>query len=336
MRRNNIILAVVTMSACGGGIDAPLPLFSPATDSERVFSEVAYDTLWAIGGPGDTLLAMPAFPRAYGNHGLVFFDIQSQSVRLLGDDGTVSWSYGKVGEGPGELLNVRAIDVRERDGAVILVDSGNQRVLTLNSNGEIVDEVPLSVGGIVHSVSVLSDDDLALFASREPHWQVWNRDGIRGNSGAPDAMQDMSFLQFQGRTTLWKSDKWVFGLGLGNGWFVFQDTAVIGVYPFVEHTQFAEIRTVRQGLSRTSYMVNRPPSSARSLSVRGDTLHVLFGGHSSSAGRLLDKHDLNTGQYLETNLLPHYANRAIVGANGTVFTITSADLYPRIVALISR
>ena len=336
MRRNSIILVLVTTTACGGEIGAPTPLFGPSTDSERVFSEVAYDTLWAIGGPGDTLLAMPAFPRAYGAHGLVFFDIQSKSVHRVGDDGTVHWSYGKVGEGPGEILNVRAIDVRERDGAVILVDSGNQRMLTLNMHGELVDEVPMPVGGVAHSASVLSHDDIALFSSRDPHWQVWSGDEMRRDGGVPDEIQDMSFLQLQGRTTHWENDKWVFGLGHGNGWFVFQDTAVVGVYPFVEHTDFPEVRYVREGLSRTSYMVNRPPSSARSLSVRGDTLHVLFGGQSSSSGRLLDKHDLNTGQYLETTLLPHYANRAIVGANGTVFTITSADLYPSVVALTSR
>ena len=336
MRRDNTFLAVVTMAACGGGIDTPSSLFAPANDSERVFSDVAYDTLWVNGGPGDTLLAMPTFPLAYGTHGLLFFDLQSQSVLLLGDDGTVRWSYGKPGEGPGELLNVRAIDVRERDGAVILVDSGNQRMLTLNANGELVNEVPLPARGVVHSLSLLSDGDIALFSSRQPHWQVWNGERMRRNSGVPDEIQDMSFLQIQGRTTPWKDDKWVFGLGLGNGWFVFQDTVAIGVYPFVEHTPFPEVRHVREGLSRSSHMVNRPASSARSLSVRGDTLYVLFGGHSSSSGRLLDKHDLNTGEYLETNLLPHYANRAIVGANGTVFTITSAELYPTIMALIPR
>lgn len=336
MRRDRIALVVVTISGCGGGIDGTSQLFSPATNGERVFSEVVYDTLWAIGGPSDTLLAMPAMPRPYGTHGLVFFDIQSQSVHRVGEDGAVHWSYSKVGEGPGEMLNVRALDVRERDGAVILVDSGNQRILTLDANGEVIDEVPLPVGGIVHSASVLSDDDIALFSSRHPHWQVWNGDEVRGSSGIPHEIQEMSSLQFQGRTTPWKKDKWVFGFGLGNGWFVFQGTAVTGVYPFVEHTDFPEVRYTRQGLSRISYMVNRPPSSARSLSVRGDTLHVLFGGHGSSAGRLLDKHDLNTGQYLETSLLPHYANRAIVGANGTVFTITSADLYPSIVALTYR
>jgi hypothetical protein len=248
----------------------------------------------------------------------------------------VRWSYGRVGEGPGELLNVRAIDVREHDGAVILMDSGNQRMLTLNADGELIREVPLPVRGVVHSMSVLSDGRVALFSSREPHWQVWDGERIRSGSGVPGALYDMSFLQIQGRTTLWKKDKWIFGLGLGNGWIAFHDTSAVGVHPFVEYTPFPEIRTVRNGLSRASHMVNRPPSSARSLSVRGDTLHVLFGGHSQSAGRLLDKYDLNTGDYLETDLLPHYANRAIISANGTVFTVRSADLYPRIVALISQ
>lgn len=336
MRPENLILAAVTITACSGGIDAPNSLFSPANDGERVFSGRAYDTLWVVGGPEDTLLAMPSFPRPYGKHGLVFFDLQNQSIHLLGDDGSLRWSYGKVGEGPGELLNVRAIDVREQDGAVLLVDSGNQRMLTLNASGQLVDEVPLPVRGVVHSMSVLTDGNIALFSSRGPHWQVWNGDKMRAESGVPHGLQEMSFLQIQGRTTPWREDRWVFGLGLGNGWIAFQDTSAMGVYPFVEHTPFPEIRTVRNGLSRSSMMVNRPPSSARSLSVRGDTLHVLFGGHSLSAGRLLDKYDLITGEYLETDLLPHYANRATAGANGTVFTIRSADLYPTIVALTSR
>ena len=44
--------------------------------------------------------------------------------------------------GPGELKSVRALDVRD-DGAVVLVDSGNRRVVTLDAVGQRVSEVPL-------------------------------------------------------------------------------------------------------------------------------------------------------------------------------------------------
>ncbi len=333
MRGSNFILTVLVLSACSGGLSQPTALFAPTDNSERVHSDVDYDTLWAIAGPDDTLLAMPSTLRPYGTQGVVYLDLHYGTVNLLGNDGAFQWAYGRRGEGPGELLNVRTFDVRESDGRIVLVDSGNQRILTLDPGGELVDEVPFPISGVVQSASMLSDGNMALWASGAPYWQVWNGSDKRPATGLPDAVQSLSSLQNQGRTAAWKDDNWVFGLGVGNGWFVFQDTTAIGVYPYAEHTNGPEIRYERQGMTRVTYMVERPASSARSLSVRGDTLYLLFGGNSPYSGRMMDKHDLNTGEYLGTDMLPHYANRAIVGTDGTVFTITNSGLFPSIVAL---
>lgn len=66
----------------------------------------------------------------------------------------------------------------------------------------------------------------------------------------------------------------------------------------------------------------------------GDTLFVLFGGEKV-AGWALDKFDLRSGAYLETEVLPHFANMAVVGED-RVFTIEAWDVCPRIVALARR
>ena len=66
-----------------------------------------------------------------------------------------------------------------------------------------------------------------------------------------------------------------------------------------------------------------------------DTLFVLFGGESQLRGRLLDKFDVRSGAYLETDILPHYANEAVVSGS-RVFTIEGWDMFPRIVALARR
>lgn len=309
-------------------------LFSSSDDVERVRSSVVFDTLWAWGGPSDTLLAAPISPRSDGTGGLVFFDPLNQSAYRIGTSGDLLWAWGTKGEGPGELQNVQALDVAA-DGTVVLVDSGNRRVARLSANGRLLDETPVRDGlGIFSSVTALSAGRLAVH-SFQPLLMHWGDEvetaGLPGGLGEPHA------LQHQGQTTRWGVDGWVFGFGAGNGWMRFRGAEVEGVFPYAEHVDFPEVRDVRGGAARggVSRMDRRPVRSGLSLSVVGDTLFVLFGGESRLRGRVLDKFDVRSGAYLETDLLPHFANYAVVDKN-RAFTIEAWDVFPRIVALARR
>ena len=129
---------------------------------------------------------------------------------------------------------------------------------------------------------------------------------------------------------------------VGNGWMAFRGGELLGTYPYVEHVDFPKMREVRNGNSVRRRPVRRPAETGRSLSVVGDTLFVLFGGENESRfrGWVLDKFDMRSGTYLGTDVLPHYANRAVVDGD-RAFTIhfgggSGSALFPRIVALARR
>lgn len=119
------------------------------------------------------------------------------------------------------------------------------------------------------------------------------------------------------------------------GW-CFAGSDLIGVYPYVEHTAFPLVRVFsRLGGLITQTAGGQPVTSGRSVSVVGDTLLVLFGGEEGR-GWVLGRYDVRNGQYLHSDLLPHFSNRAAVGDDGRVFTLYSAGMFPVIVALMRR
>lgn len=328
--RRMLVLAL-TASGCGDGVIEGTDLFSEDDDVARVASEAAFDTLWVVGGADDTLLAAPALVRPDGKNGVVVFDLQSSKAYRFGADGLLHWSWGQRGEGPGEIKNVRALDVLA-DGTVVLVDSGNGRIVSLDAaRGELVTEVPLPAEvGIVRGVSALSGDRLAVHGSRV-FWGVVDAGDVR-EAGSPVGLGELQSLQHQGAVSGWADERWVFGFAVGNGWMVFHGDSLASVHPYIEHLPFPAVRWFRQGARTVRHHVRRPPETGRTLSVIGDTLFVLFGGRGALRGRQIDKYDLRTGEYIESDAIPHYANQAVVSP-GRLFTINNSSLYPTIVAL---
>lgn len=315
-------------------IEAPT-LFSSSDDVERARSSVGFDTLWVFGGASDTLLASPARPRPDGADGIVFFDTRNQVAYRLGANGDLLWSWGSRGEGPGELSLVRAMDVAP-DGTVVLVDSGNRRVVRLSADGRLLAETPVPQGVNVESVAALPDAVLAVTGSDllEPALALWDGDNAV-KVRLPASLQSAHAMHVHGKLARWGDTGWVLGLYAGNGWLTFRGAEPLGVFPYAEHLDIPDVRQVRQGSSISAQPMTRPTETGLSLSVVDDTLFVLFGGKSQLRGRILDKFDVRSGAYLETDLLPHFANFAVVGEN-RVFTVEAWDVFPRIVALSRR
>lgn len=333
--RSFVVAAAIVGTACGGeGVTVAPSLFSSSDDIQRVMSAAEFDTLWVVGGPEDTLLALPSMPRYDGDLGLVFFDLKNHSAYRIGAEGDVLWAWGTKGEGPGEVKNVRGLAVRS-DGSVVLVDSGNRRVVYLSGDGKLLSELPITRTGNFHSVTALSGGRLAVHTS-QPLLGLWDEHDEIIDVRPPARLGETDLLLHHGQTARWRDDGWVFGFGVGNGWMVFREDELLGVHPYVRHSEFPEVRWVRHGFQIFRQTLRRPTSTGRSLSVRGDTLHVLFGGGGRLSGRLIDKYDLRSGAYLGTDVLPHYANRAVVGDQGRVFTINNSDLFPSIVGLVRR
>ena len=312
-------------------------LFSSSDNVERVRSSVVFDTLWTFGGPSDTLLASPRSARADGAGGLVLLDVTNQAVYRFGAGGDLLWSWGSKGEGPGELQLAKALDVRQ-DGSVVLVDGGNRRVVRLSADGTLLDEAPAPARGYFNVVSVAALPDGQLAVAGMPGARsvlaLWGEDDVV-SVGLPAGLGEPHDIQHRGNLVRWGDKGWVFGFLVGNGWMAFRGSELLGVFPYLEHTDFPNLRQVRQGNYVRTQVTRRPADTGQSLSVVGDTLFVLFGGESRFRGRVLDKFDVRSGAYLGTDALPHYANEAVVDGDRT-FTIETWDVFPRIVALARR
>ena len=322
-------------------------LFSSSDDVDRGRSSVVFDTLWTFGGPSDTLLAFPEVLRPDGAGGVVVLDLGYQTVFRLGANGDLLWSWGTRGEGPGELKSVQTMDVAP-DGSVVLVDSGNRRVVRLSADGQLLGEARVPGRGWLsaRSAAALRDGRLAVAGSPGARslLAMWGPDDgdiapvrLPGGFGFGEFRH---YLQHRGSVVRWGDSGWVFGFLVGNGWMAFRGGELLGTYPYIEHVDFPKLREVRNGNSVSRRPVRRPAETGRSLSVVGDTLFVLFGGENESRfrGWVLDKFDVRSGTYLGTDVLPHYANRAVVDGD-RAFTIHfggGSALFPRIVALARR
>lgn len=320
-------------------------LFSSSDNVERRRSAAVFDTLWTFGGPADTVLAHTTFPRPDGSGGLIFFEMLDQVVHRLGPDGSLLWSWGVRGEGPGELQAVEALDVTP-DGTVVLLDAGNRRVVRVSPNGQLLEERAMpAVGGLLMAVGVLEDRRLAVAGFHagtgpRPHFMLslWDDNAGVVEAGWPVQIGKPSIVRHQGRLVRLGGDGWVWGFTNGNGWMVFEGASRLAVHPYVEHTDFPGVTVERRGNEYREGRTERPVGSAHSLSVVEDTLFVLFEGEREPPGlrrRMLDRFNVRTGAYMDTDILPHRASRAVVDGD-RVFTIVWGTLFTRIVTLARR
>lgn len=302
---------------------AQVQLFERGQGSRTDF-EVRWDTLWAFGGVGDTLLASAGNLVPDDQGGVFFIDHLLSRVHHLDAEGVLRWSWGTEGRGPGEwhVGRAMALDV---NGGLVLVDYGNRKIMNLSYDGELIDEVGYDLqSGLVFGVVVLESGLYVMNTGGAVPWVLVDRRGRTVESvEVPHGVDRLAVLQRVGTMAKWKENRWVFGFQIGNGWFTFQREAAVLASPYVEHTDFPP---------RDALIVGDRPYSGISLSVREDTLAVLFAGKTGARLFWLDLYDLNSGTYLKSLFLPKAAKQAAMGPQGTVFLVTH-DIYPTVMAI---
>ena len=350
-----MVLAVVGCSV-DSAPSTPVNLFDEAAGTV-VTRRLAFDTLWVYGGAGDTVMLNADRVAAFPGGDAAVLDLLGRRVHRVGVGG-VAWSWGTRGEGPGEIDQVRDLDVNA-DGEVVLADAGNGRLHWLSGDGRWLREAGLPEGTInVDAVAALEGghyilsslmyaEALAALESTPPGPIVANRwvrvsaEGeIAGLVPFPwDGFRSMSFFQTVGSIAGARSQssggggRWVFGFGLGNGFFVFNDN-VANAYPYVRHADFPEVETGRLGGGRDGFRVGyregRPDRVARDVAIRGDTAFVLAGNHWE-----MDRYESNTGQYLDSVLLPVPLSRLAL-ARDVLIGIVAGGMYPQVIALRAK
>ncbi len=349
---------VLAMMGCG--VDrvpaTPVNLFDEAAGTV-VTRRLAFDTLWVYGGAGDTIMLNADRVAAFPDGDAAVLDLLGRRIHRVGVGG-VAWSWGTRGAGPGEIDHVRDLDVNA-EGEVVLADSGNGRLHWLAGDGTWLREVGLPEGTInVEAVAALQDGHyilsslmygtaLATLESTPPgpvaanRWVRVSAEGeIEGLVPFPwDGFRSMSFFQtvgnIAGARSLSESGgrRWVFGFGLGNGFFVFNDS-VAEAYPYVRHADFPEVETGGLGGGRDGFRVGyregRPDRVARDVAIRGDTVYVLAGNHWE-----MDRYQSTTGQYLDSRLLPVPLSRFAL-ARDALIGIVAGGMYPQVIALRAK
>ncbi len=303
MLRTRVAFGVaVSFAMMGCDVEAvpstPVNLFDEAA-AAVVTRRLTFDTLWVHGGPSDTIMLNADRVAAFPDGDAAVLDLLGRRVHRVGAEGVV-WSWGTRGDGPGEIDHVRDLDVNVQ-GEVVLADSGNGRLQWLSGDGQWLREAGLPDGTInVDAIASLEGGDYILSslmhasaltalesAPTGPAANRWVRVSAEGEVDGLvplpwDGFRSMSFFQTVGSIAGARSPSssggrwWVFGFGLGNGFFVFNDS-VSAPYPYVRHSDFPEVETGGLTGGRTGFRVgyrDRPGRVARDVAMRSDTVSL--------------------------------------------------------------
>lgn len=131
--------------------------------------------LGSLEGEGPELFGRVGDVEVDGGGRIYVLDTQASEVRVFGPGGDHIATFGRPGEGPGELKQPRGLELGP-DGDVWIVDLGNQRYTVIDSAGKLVEERRRFTGGnvspwpgIILSDGRVIDVDLA-FVDGSPTW----------------------------------------------------------------------------------------------------------------------------------------------------------------------
>ena len=142
---------------------------APAVSApERQFPEVAWDTIFSIGGGvQDTLLLRPRLVAA-GNGYLYAYDYVDARLKAFDGKGNLQWIFGRQGKGPGEFGNATGLQIGPQ-GSIWVVDSPTARITEVTPDGELSRMVPFD-GKLILRVLPLAENMLLIPADPHHFW----------------------------------------------------------------------------------------------------------------------------------------------------------------------
>jgi hypothetical protein len=150
------VAAILGSSACSEN------LFSTERDGRRI-RKAPIELMWEYSiSSADTIFALPA-KVAFDEHTVAVLDPSMN--RIVGLDiknGEVRWIYSSVGGGPGQTRLISDI-TSVNGGGFLVVDEGNGKVLSINSDGRLLSERVLGTAG-VRSICVARDESVMVSA----------------------------------------------------------------------------------------------------------------------------------------------------------------------------
>jgi hypothetical protein len=185
-RACTLLLATVSLGACGGGADTGSTTRSDSagvtivtsTGADRALA-AAVDVMYRLGGKDsgpEAFYQVSPFQVGVGAQGeIAILNRQAHEVSAFSANGEFIATYGRQGEGPGELRFPSSVAVTP-DGEVLVYDFGKQALVPFAADGTALEErrltVPFNGAGMVATstgivvLSLYSRSEAGEFTSR--------------------------------------------------------------------------------------------------------------------------------------------------------------------------
>jgi hypothetical protein len=310
------LIVLLALTGCGEGSvgEGDLPR------AERQLVEVTWDTLAHIQVAQEDTLLFSADRVVAAEEGFWVLDRVGHRVAHFDWEGRHLWYAGRRGQGPGELLDPRSLDL-DQEGRVWVLDLANHRVTAFGEGGQFADEISLQpadanlhavavapaggrifgavLGDGLHPVSVGSDGSV--------------HEGPRVRVGGVDGPSSIA-LQGLARSAD-AGDRWVYAFSGGDGFLRFQGVDPYGDRtPYPEHIPFPGlvVQQEEEGeITTTVRALTEPRFSAGDLHVQDGRVLVRFQGETEYRNRVVDVFEFESGAYRESFLLPRTGRMGI-------------------------
>ena len=329
------VMPLVAVAAPVGGIRAQTRPISPRPS--RVFLTPP-TLLRSIGEDDAVTLYRPSGLIAMPGSRLAIFDWSEMQVQVFSaNTGTSLWTFGRSGGGPQEFRGGHDLQL-DRNGNLLVLDNVNGRITRIAANGRFLGghRVTPSTRQLLPSIgaatTVIPYDTLHLWATVDTAGIMKSNARLPAGIGFATALAGESFsATLDGGAAAvgfrW-SDAVVLLDSLGR---------VTRIIHGPERIEFPGTRTY--SLDPKKIKLDDPSIKIRSvsgsridptaipatqdLSGTATELFVLFNGRDALAGRLIDRYDLRSGQYLGTHVLPSKAVGIAVLGNNQFATLES-------------
>ncbi|HEX6370960.1 MAG TPA: hypothetical protein VF006_18720 [Longimicrobium sp.] len=329
-------LALLAAAGCGTRDGA-----TPAAASERTVVPVKWAMLWRAGGPEqDSVLLYPNGLLAADDAHVYVPDpagFRVSAFRVA--DGSLAWTFGRRGKGPGEFTSFIAIQVNPA-GEIVVADRENARLTVLGRDGALRREVSIPNVTAIESFCALENGDYFVSTGSsepEPLVRVSATGAVRSRHAVPwTQLREAPGIQRQLHAAAAGADACVLALKLGEGFSVYRGGRFLPAVEYVEPMELPEVEistgTLAGGARSRSERLTVRQTGPSGISVTGDTLVVPFVGRTENASRVLDLYTVASSRYVHSYLLPWRVD-AVLRRGDVHFALRTYKGHPALYAL---
>jgi len=290
-----------------------------AQQDQRRFNEREWRLVGGVAPAMESPVLLPLLLAATDS-AVYVFDYGDHAVKAFKFEGTLLWTVGRAGRGPGEFQNPTDLQM-DAGGRIWVTDPSNLRITIVTGDGQVEQLIrpeqpvarvmPLNGGSRFWGLS----QTIGSFGYRFD-----SSGSVEGALPPPSILQDRHPLEYESLAAASSharrvvvgflyADYLLFTAQQGPDWSLVRGIEKLDFPGVLQWTQ--------SGLPVTRI---HPDAREATLSVTVDSskVYVLFGGSSDERGRIVDVYSLVDGTYLESYLLPESVIRISKIRNGLV------------------